>query len=362
MASHQDLLDAIARVGAATGDREAWQAGLSGEDIAAACSLSSQPTALTAVLTRIVAAHPEAFLPAAGPVSVRPGGGEGLAAEAVRDAETALAQQNSAAARADLQVVTAVLGAHGANADGVARLDRLQREIESAVLSRTDLDTPAGAREFQRFLIGKTRDIRAIVDSAGLDATSKAALATALASLYASATPLPAEASPTMAAESPPAQSVPSDPPIATAARGSAAGLAEPFTGDPPPWGLDDPPPVYEVPGGQIPAPPAAAVSLPAPAPGPAAPATPAPAMAAPGSGWGGGLPGFGGGLASPGFSVLGAPGFGGPPEGIRDRVGALRRERDSDPPDIPADATTDAMTDEPAPEEPALENPASHD
>nr|MCW1958894.1 hypothetical protein [Mycobacterium sp.] len=79
-------------------------------------------------------------------------------------------------------------------------------------------------------------------------------------------------------------------------------------------------------------------------------------------SGWGGGLPGFGGGLASPGFSDLGAPGFGGSPEGIRERVGALRRERDSDPPDIPADATSDPMPDEPAPEEPAPADPASDD
>ncbi len=39
--------------------------------------------------------------------------------------------------------------------------------------TRPDLDTPAGARDFQRFLIGKPRDIRAVVMNASLDDTSK---------------------------------------------------------------------------------------------------------------------------------------------------------------------------------------------
>jgi hypothetical protein len=188
VATHQDLLDAINRVRAATGDRDAWQSGLSGEDIASACNPLSSPAALGTVLTKIVASHPEAFTSAAGPAAPPPRANEGAAAEAIREAETALAHQKSTAAQVDLQVVTAVLNAHSANAAGAAELDRLQREIEAAVQSRTDLDTPAGAREFQRFLIGKLREIRTVVDTADLDATSKAALAAALASLYASAT------------------------------------------------------------------------------------------------------------------------------------------------------------------------------
>lgn len=187
MATHQDLLEAITRVRAATGSRDAWRNGLTGEDIAAACNPFSSPAALGAVLTRIVAAHPEAFLP--GAAVTAPPVNQGRAAEAIRDAESALAHQSSTAAQVDLQVVTAVLNAHAANVTGAAELNRLQREIETAVLSRTDLDTPAGAREFQRFLIGKLREIRTVVDTAGLDATSKAALAAALAALYASATP-----------------------------------------------------------------------------------------------------------------------------------------------------------------------------
>ena len=114
------------------------------------------------------------------------GESEGAAAEAIRTAESALAQQNSLVAQVDLQVVTAVLSAHTNHANGVEALQRLQDEIEGAVITRTDLDTPAGAREFQRYLLGKLRDIRTVVDSADLDATSQATLAAALASLYAS--------------------------------------------------------------------------------------------------------------------------------------------------------------------------------
>ncbi|HZU49626.1 MAG TPA: DUF4226 domain-containing protein, partial [Mycobacterium sp.] len=57
-------------------------------------------------------------------------------------------------------------------------------DVEAAVRTRTDLDTPAGARDFQRFLTGKLREIRAVVASAGLDDTSKSALMAAWTSLY----------------------------------------------------------------------------------------------------------------------------------------------------------------------------------
>lgn len=49
---------------------------------------------------------------------------------------------------------------------------------------RSDLDTPAGARDFQRFLIGKLKDIREVVATASLDAASKSALMAAWTSLY----------------------------------------------------------------------------------------------------------------------------------------------------------------------------------
>lgn len=139
---------------------------------------------------------------------------EGDAADAIRGAEAALAQQNSTTAQVDLQVVTAVLNAHQQNADGREALNSLQHDIEAAVTTRSDLDTPAGARDFQRFLIGKLRDIRAVVANANLDDTSNSALMAAWMSLYNSAKretgdadehQRPAGAAPESMSESPPA-------------------------------------------------------------------------------------------------------------------------------------------------------------
>ena len=116
---------------------------------------------------------------------------EGDAADAIRNAEVALAHQNSTTAQVDLQVVTAVLNAHQKAEAGNQALNRLQRDIEGAVATRSDLDTPAGARDFQRYLIGKLRDIRAVVAGASLDDTSNSALMAAWTSLYNSAQPGP---------------------------------------------------------------------------------------------------------------------------------------------------------------------------
>ena len=185
MANYQDLLDTIARVGAATGDSRAWLTGLSDSDLAAVTSPVSvvSPNAIEQVVAKIRAQHRAAFDPASAGEQA-PAVGEGRAADAIRTAETSLAHQNSRSAQLDLQVITAVLNAHATNAAGREALDGLQRDLEAAVATRTDLDTPAGARAFQRYLIEKLHDIRTVVETAGLDATSKASLAAALASLY----------------------------------------------------------------------------------------------------------------------------------------------------------------------------------
>ena len=329
MASYHDLLDAIARIRAVTGDPDAWKKGLTGDDVTTACNPASPQAALGAVLAKVTAAHPEVFLAgtANGPAAPPPRAGEGVAAEAIRDAEAALAHQNTVAAHVDLQVVTAVLNAHAAHDEGLAELVALQRDIEQAVTARTDLDTPAGARQFQRFLIGKLRDIRNVVENSSLDATSKAALAAALTTLYASSPPDPGEQTPVEGRQSEPGP-IPSEPsrhheaPIETA---SGAAFQEPFTAPsalglealPVPDLLDPLPPeplppdpawIEPAPAG-LPAgsPPAPVAMPPAPTPSypaPAAPVMPPPAMAAPS--WAGGLPGsapFGAGLPT-----LGSP------------------------------------------------------
>lgn len=154
---------------------------------------------------------------------------EGSAAEAIRSAEASLARQQTATAQIDLQVVTAVLNAHTDRESGTAALEQLQADVEAAVTSRLDLNTPAGARSFQHYLLGKLRDIRSVVDDADLDATSRASLAAALSALYASSTepspepldlslptpdPAPPEPVPVEAAPSPPpAAAAPATPP-----------------------------------------------------------------------------------------------------------------------------------------------------
>ena len=310
MANYQELLDAIARIRAAGGDGGAWMNGLSADDIATAANPSSTPAAIETVLARLRAAHPEAFAPVTAPAAPvpLPDPAEGAAADAIRAAETALAHQNSLTAQVDLQVVTAVLNAHAAHADGAAALDHLQNEIESSVVTRTDLDTPAGARAFQRYLIDKLRDIRTVVETADLDATSKASLAAALASLYASSPPassLPAE--PSAQAEthgtdrpSPPPEPIP--PQAVPQPRNDAANPFLTDTGIPVDLGFD-PSPVGEAMGS---APTDVGSPAPAAPANTAAPMAPPPtaAMTAPAAGWGGGgFPGAtmpsGGGLST---------------------------------------------------------------
>jgi hypothetical protein len=163
--------------------------GLSSADLAVVTSPASvvaPPSAIDHVLAKIHAQHRQSVEPL--PAEPPPAAAEGRAAEAIRIAETSLAQQNSLSAQIDLQVITAVLNAHTTHAAGRTALDGLQDDIEAAVATRADLDTPTGARAFQRYLIGKLRDIKTVVETAGLDDTSKASLAAALASLYASAT------------------------------------------------------------------------------------------------------------------------------------------------------------------------------
>lgn len=346
MASYHDLLDAIARVRSITGDPDAWKTGLTGDDVAAALNPASPSAALGAVITKLAAAHPDVFLsgPPTGPSGPPPRVGEGAAAEAIRDAEGALSHQDTDAAHVDLQVVTAVLNAHAAHADGLTELTALQRDIEDTVRTRTDLDTPAGAREFQRYLIGRLRDIRNVVEHSSLDATSKASLAAALSALYAASTPSPQDRGPaappagqsgTVASESEPRR--PPTPQTVSAPVDSAS-PPQPVCPDPdvltpmdpvdpmPSWmSWSDPPPS---------APPVPAAPSPAPVAAPA-PAMPLPAMAAPS--WGGGPPGgapFG--AALPGISGMGSgqsrPLLADPP------TVDLPRPADSSPADVVSD------------------------
>ena len=209
MTTADDVLAAIEYVKQCTGDPEAWLTGLTPQEVTDAVTIfAASPPRLDGLITRIRQQHPDLFNPTTGEMifpartgaagrrpTNSPADGsasdhqEGDAADAIRDAEAALAHQNSATAQLDLQVITAVLNAHQKTGEGREALTRLQEDVEAAVKTRSDLDTPAGARDFQRFLISKLRDIHAVVASADLDDTSTSALMAAWTSLYNSAKP-----------------------------------------------------------------------------------------------------------------------------------------------------------------------------
>lgn len=227
MTTQKELHDAVQHVGRATGDPTAWTRGLTPSDIALAGLVVAPEAEATAVLDKIRANHPTLFGGRAGapstpevPASPQPQQGAGITA--ITKAEGDLAHQNSSTAQVDLLVITAILNAHTTTEQGNAELRRLQTEIEQAVQVRTDLDTPAGARDFQRYLIGKLREIGAVVHTASLDDTSKAVLATAWTALYESST---------TGSPPPPQNSSPPPRPVAAAASSPPLPL--------PPYGAD---------------------------------------------------------------------------------------------------------------------------
>ncbi len=194
MSANDDLLATVKSVRDRTGDPNAWQTGLAPTEVSAVITPTTRTDQLEAIAAKIRRQHADVFgaVPASGPPTGRslagtatpPDRESGAAADAIASAEAALAQQNSASSQLDMQVVSAILNAHLSAVDGREALTKLQHETEAAVLMRSDLDTPAGARDFQRFLIGKLRDIRAVVLNASLDDTSKSALMAAWTSLY----------------------------------------------------------------------------------------------------------------------------------------------------------------------------------
>lgn len=92
----------------------------------------------------------------------------GPSVEAVAARRAALASQHGAASEADRVLMDVFDSAHAAARESVRRLDSIAEQIDRAVASQADLavDTPMGAREFQKFLMAKQREIAAVVTRA----------------------------------------------------------------------------------------------------------------------------------------------------------------------------------------------------
>jgi uncharacterized protein DUF4226 len=114
----------------------------------------------------------------------------GQAIAAVGERQAALSRQHGAAADADRALSEALASAHAATVEGVQRLDAIAAEIDRAVANQAavGLDTAIGARELQRFLIAKQREILAVVSDAHELAVAKKAVLDKLAEHYTTST------------------------------------------------------------------------------------------------------------------------------------------------------------------------------
>jgi hypothetical protein len=94
----------------------------------------------------------------------------------------ALAARHRSATEADRVLTEALAGAHEALRESVRRLDAIATDIERA--GRLVIDAPLGARELQRFLLAKQREITAVLTDAREVSRAKAAVLQGLQQQY----------------------------------------------------------------------------------------------------------------------------------------------------------------------------------
>ncbi|BBZ72701.1 DUF4226 domain-containing protein [Mycobacterium paraseoulense] len=92
----------------------------------------------------------------------------GPSVAAMQARQSALAGRHGTAADADRVLAEVLTSAHAAMREGARRLDAIAEQIDHATSHQAGLavDTPMGAREFQRFLLAKQREIAAVVEHA----------------------------------------------------------------------------------------------------------------------------------------------------------------------------------------------------
>jgi Domain of unknown function (DUF4226) len=104
---------------------------------------------------------------------------EGSALAAIQARQAAMATLHGTVADADRVLAEAIADAHAVMRASVSRLDAIAAEIDRVASGQADpaVDTPMGAREFQKFLVAKQREIAAVVAHAHeLDRTKSAVL------------------------------------------------------------------------------------------------------------------------------------------------------------------------------------------
>jgi hypothetical protein len=101
----------------------------------------------------------------------------GSSLAAIRARQSALERHHDSAAEADRALADALAAAHGAIRDSVSRLDAIAAEIDRVTAAEDAAESPLAARERQRFLVAKQREIASVVEQAhALDRAKAAAL------------------------------------------------------------------------------------------------------------------------------------------------------------------------------------------
>lgn len=110
----------------------------------------------------------------------------GAHADAARNREAALAGRLRTTTQLDRAFVATVRGAAQAALLARRRLDSIEAEIRDALADQQALalDTPAGARQFQRFLTVKTRDIHQVIADTVADSRARAQVVRSLGGGY----------------------------------------------------------------------------------------------------------------------------------------------------------------------------------
>lgn len=108
----------------------------------------------------------------------------GAFADAARKRETRLAQRLAASVAADKEFAAVLKGAVEHNRELRRKLDAIEGEVKAAAARWRGLDTPAGARQFQQFLIGKTREIHKVVADGVADSRARADVVQTLGGRY----------------------------------------------------------------------------------------------------------------------------------------------------------------------------------
>ncbi len=109
---------------------------------------------------------------------------------AIRARQAAMATSHGAVADADRLLAEAIADAHAVLRESVSRLDAIAAEIDRVASGQADpaVDTPMGAREFQKFLVAKQREIAAVVAHAHELDHAKSAVLQSLREQYTAST------------------------------------------------------------------------------------------------------------------------------------------------------------------------------